>query len=77
MIDFDKKCIESVQFRENGDLIELNMTKNRENAENYPANRLKMEKLRERNYTYKVIHPAIIELYCIVTIAKKIVLLKF
>ena len=32
--DFDNKCIKSVQFRENWDLIALNMVKNMENTEN-------------------------------------------
>ena len=48
-----KNRIKSVQFRDNGDHIVLNLAKNSENTENYHANvlknRLKMEKLREGN----------------------------
>ena len=53
MIDFNKNWIKSVQFKENGDHIVLNLAKNSENSENYHANvlqnRLKMEKLMDRN----------------------------
>ena len=31
---FQQKCMKSVKFRETGDLIELKVTKNRENTEN-------------------------------------------
>ena len=41
MIDFNKKLKNSLQFRENGDHIELNLAKNSENTENYHANVLK------------------------------------
>ena len=50
MMDFNKIWIKSVQFRENGDHIVLNLAMNSENTENYHAivlkNRLKVEKLR-------------------------------
>ena len=53
MMDFNKKSIKFVQFRENGDHNVLNLAKNSENTENYHAivlkNRLKMEKLRKEN----------------------------
>ena len=52
-MDFTKNFNKSVQFRENGDHIVLNLAKNRKNTENYHANVLKkevkMEKLREGN----------------------------
>ena len=57
-MDFNKNWIKSVQFRDIGDHIVLNLAKNRENTENYHANckcaknRLKREKLR---YGYCVI----------------------
>ena len=33
-MDFNKNCIKSIHFRDNGDHIVLNMAKNRENTEN-------------------------------------------
>ena len=38
IMDFNKNWIKSVQFRDNGDHIVLNLAKNRENTENYHAN---------------------------------------
>ena len=43
-MNFNKNLIKSVQFRKNGDHIELTLAKNRENNENYDANVLKISR---------------------------------